>query len=322
MPDFYIEFEVEKGWRPPPVPIFKGKISGDMQIGTDTVVGIDTAGILSAVCGSDAPGPVWDCQGELSAGDRSIRLLNSVFLRDWNEQSYYAGGDTGANKVFWTGAERQLPGITVWDKHELAGNAEIDIGAGLDLGVFGAYFQGGPGIGGGVDLVDLCEPSTPEPCDPIKNGNFTAGGAYDGKIRAYDYVMQIINDPLNSFNIGFTFYVDFESYIETFKIKVWEELIGYFPLYEFDMQGAHWVGGAQSSSGVMLAGATVYFDANDNRQLDPGEPITFTDANGLAGLRIPYHLYDRNRDGRITAQDGTIRHLGGVDVNTGLGVVQ
>ena len=322
VPDFYIEFEVEKGWRPPPVPIFKGKISGDMQIGTDTVVGIDTAGILSAVCGSDAPGPVWDCQGELSAGDRSIRLLNSVFLRDWNEQSYYAGGDTGANKVFWTGAERQLPGITVWDKHELAGNAEIDIGAGLDLGVFGAYFQGGPGIGGGVDLVDLCEPSTPEPCDPIKNGNFTAGGAYDGKIRAYDYVMQIINDPLNSFNIGFTFYVDFESYIETFKIKVWEELIGYFPLYEFDMQGAHWVGGAQSSSGVMLAGATVYFDANDNRQLDPGEPITFTDANGLAGLRIPYHLYDRNRDGRITAQDGTIRHLGGVDVNTGLGVVQ
>ncbi|WP_157534099.1 LamG domain-containing protein [Moritella sp. JT01] len=324
IPDLHFGFEVEKGWRPPPMPIFKGKISGKMQIVSDTMVGIDTAGLLSAVCGSDAPGVVWDCQGELSAGDRSIRLLNSVFLRDWNEQSYYAGGDTSANKVFWKGAERQLPGITVWDKYELAGNAEVDIGAGIDLGVFGAFFQGGPGIGGGIDVVDLCEPSTPDSCDPIQNqnGDFTAGGVYDGKIRAYDFVMQMINDPISTFDIGFTFYVDFEAYIETFKVKVWEELIGYFPLFEFDKDGAHWAGGAKSGSGVALAGAILYFDANNNLQLDPGEPMTFTDAKGLANLDIPYHLYDRNRDGRISNQDGTIRHFGGMNIKTGLGEVQ
>ncbi|SGY89167.1 Putative uncharacterized protein [Moritella viscosa] len=321
-PDFNFDFEVEKGWRPPPAPIFKGKISGQLQIISDTMIGIDTAGLLSAVCGSDAPGPVWDCQGELSAGERSIRLLNSVFLRDWNDQSYYAGGDTSANKVFWKGSERQLPGITVWDKHELAGNAEVDIGAGIDLGVFGAFFQGGPGIGGGIDVVDLCEPSTPDLCDPIQNGDFTAGGVYDGKIRAYDFVMQMINDPMSTFDIGFTFYVDFEAYVETFKVKIWEELIGYFPLFEFDKDGAHWAGGAKSSSGVSLAGAILYFDANNNQLLDPGEPMTFTDAKGLASLHIPYHLYDRNRDGRISNQDGTIRHFGGINVKTGLGQIQ
>ncbi|MEL6722570.1 MAG: LamG-like jellyroll fold domain-containing protein, partial [Pseudomonadota bacterium] len=319
VPDFAFNFEIEKGWRPPPVPIFKGKISGSMDMLTDTIVGIDTGGLLQTICGDDSPGAIWNCQGNLAAGDRAIRLLNSVYLRDWNEQSYYVGGDTSSNKTFWQGNERQLPGITVWDKYELAGNAQIDIGAGLDLGVFGAFFQGGPGLGGGIDLVDICESTTPDACDPIVNGDFTAGGSYDGKIRAYDFVMQMVNDPMSAFDMGFTFYVDFEAYIETFKIKVWEELIGYFPLFEFDASGAHWVGGSRSVSGAALAGATLYFDANNNQQLDPGEPMTFTDAKGLGRLRLPYNLYDRNRDGRIDRQDGTIRHFGGMNVRTGLG---
>ena len=319
VPDFAFNFEIEKGWRPPPIPIFKGKISGSMEMLTDTVVGIDTGGLLQAICGNDSPGAVWDCQGNLAAGDRAIRLLNSVYLRDWNDDSYYVGGDTGSNKTFWQGNERQLPGITVWDKYELAGNAQIDIGAGLDLGVFGAFFQGGPGLGGGVDLVDLCESTTPDACDPIKNGDFTAGGSYDGKIRAYDFVMQMVNDPMSAFDMGFTFYVDFEAYIETFKVKVWEELIGYFPLFEFDASGAHWMGGSRSVSGAALAGATLYFDANNNRRLDPGEPMTFTDAKGLGRLHLPYNLYDRNRDGQVDRQDGTIRHFGGMNVRTGLG---
>ncbi len=322
IPDFYFEFEIEKGWRPPPVPIFKGKISGGLQMKTDTVIGIDTAGFLQAICGSDSPGPVWDCQGELSAGERSIRLFNSVFLRDWNEQSYYAGGDTSSNKVFWQGNERQLPGYSVWDKHELAGNAEVDIGAGLDLGVFGAYFQGGPGLGGGIDLVDLCEATTPEACEPVENGDFTANGTYDGKIRAYDFVMQMINDPMSSFDMGLIFYVDFEAYIETFKIKVWEELIGYFPLFEFTLDGATWVGTSRSASGDPLAGATLYFDSNNNQRLDPGEPMTFTDAKGMGYLKLPFDRYDRNKDGRVDDLDGTIRHFGGMNINSGLGELE
>ncbi|MEL6711543.1 MAG: hypothetical protein AAFO08_07565, partial [Pseudomonadota bacterium] len=202
VPDFAFNFEIEKGWRPPPVPIFKGKISGSMDMLTDTIVGIDTGGLLQTICGDDSPGAIWNCQGNLAAGDRAIRLLNSVYLRDWNEQSYYVGGDTSSNKTFWQGNERQLPGITVWDKYELAGNAQIDIGAGLDLGVFGAFFQGGPGLGGGIDLVDICESTTPDACDPIVNGDFTAGGSYDGKIRAYDFVMQMVNDPMSAFDMG------------------------------------------------------------------------------------------------------------------------
>lgn len=171
-------------------------------------------------------------------------------------------------------------------------------------------------------MVDICESTTPEPCEPIKNGKFTAGGAYDGKLRAYDFVMQMVNDSLSVFNIGLTFYVDFAAYIETFKIKVWEELIGYFPLYTFETEALRSKSETRAVTGTLLAGATLYFDANNNQQLDPGEPMTYTDAKGQGSLRLPYNLYDRNRDGRIDQQDGTIRHFGGVNVRTGLGEMQ
>lgn len=58
-----------------------------MQTGTDVDLGLDTAGLLQAACGSNSPGPIWNCQGDLAAGDRAIRLLNGIYVPDWSEQN-------------------------------------------------------------------------------------------------------------------------------------------------------------------------------------------------------------------------------------------
>jgi hypothetical protein len=317
VPDMDFDFGIDKKWRVPPVPVFYGKIAGNLQIGTDLDLGVDTAGLLAAACGTDNPGRLWDCQRELSAGDSALRLLNSVYMRDWSEQSYTSGGDGSTGKTFWKGTQRELANKSVWDKFELFGNAEIDVGAGLDIFVVGTSFQGGPGLGGGVDLVDICEPTTPDPCDPIKNGSFTAGGDYDGKLRAYDFVSQLINDAGSAFDVGFTFYVDFEAEITSLEIPVWHEKIGYFPLFQFDLDGAHWVGGDTSRSGYPIVGGTIFFDANGNGIPDAGEPINFTDSKGRSTLNIPYLFFDQNDDGVIDERDGQIVLLNGFDTETG-----
>ncbi len=319
-PDFEIEFELEKTFKVPGVPFFRGLIAGELSAGTDIVLGVDTGGILQTVCGNDSPQAIWKCQGELAEGDRAIRMLNSIFIRDWSEQSYMAGGDSSADKLFYTGTADDLSDKTVWDKHELWGNAEIDIGAGVDLGVFSSYFQGGPGLGGGVDLIDICELTTPGECESIENGDFTAGGSYDGKLRAYDFGMQLVNNPGSVFDVGFTFYVDLEAFIETFKIKVWEELIGYFPLYEFGHDALEASTNTRAADGSVIAGATVYFDANGNGQADAGEPLSFSNHEGRATLRIPYRFFDINRDGKIDDIDGKVRFYGGMNTQTGKGM--
>ena len=67
-----------------------------------------------------------------------------------------------------------------------------------------------------------------------------------------------------------------------------------------------------------IVGATVFFDANRNSNLDPGEPFTLTDDQGRFNLDIPLGRFDLNRNGRIDANEGRIVRLGGVDIATGL----
>jgi hypothetical protein len=67
-----------------------------------------------------------------------------------------------------------------------------------------------------------------------------------------------------------------------------------------------------------IVGATVFFDANRNGNLDPGEPFTLTDDQGRFNLDIPLGRFDLNRNGRIDASEGRIVRLGGVDIATGL----
>ncbi|MEM7066438.1 MAG: LamG domain-containing protein [Cyanobacteria bacterium P01_B01_bin.77] len=314
VPDLDINFLIDKSFRI--YPPLSGIISGSLEMLTDVDLGVDTAGLLSAACGSDTPGRLWDCQGELSAGERAVRLLNSIYIQDWTPDSYSPGGDTAANHIFWHGFERPLPDRTVFDKHELAGNAEIDVGAGFNIVAVSSYFKGGPGLGGGVDLVDLCEATTPEPCEPIDNGSFTASGNYDGKLRAYDFAMQLIDDPLSVFDIGFTFYVDFEAIVKSFGIEIWNQLIAYFPLYEFGSNDSSLAVRA-SKDGSPIVGGTLFFDANGNGLPDGGEPLGFTDSQGRAVLRVPYQFFDKNGDGVIDDQDGRIVLLDGVDSQTG-----
>ena len=67
-----------------------------------------------------------------------------------------------------------------------------------------------------------------------------------------------------------------------------------------------------------IAGATVFFDANKNRQLDAGEPSTTTNDVGQFFLNLPPSEFDLNKDGVVDAKDGTLVGLGGTDITTGL----
>ncbi|WP_139296294.1 FG-GAP-like repeat-containing protein [Moritella viscosa] len=316
VPDVDLSFEIDQKFRPTPIPIFVGYIGGSMQIATDIKVGVDTGGLLQSICGSNTPERIWDCQGELSDGDRSLRLLNSIYIKDWSEQSYYAGGDDSTDQDWWGGYERELSDKNVWDKYELAGDAKVYLGAGLDLIVFGSFFQGGPGLAGGVDLVDICEATTPNACEPLKNGKFTAGGQYDGKLRAYDLAMQLITDPKDAFELGFTLYVELKAYVEALKIRMWEETLGIFRLYDFTLEGVKWAGNSAVMEQASIVGGTVFFDANGNDLWDTNEPIGFTDSKGRSTFNIPYQYFDKNADGLIDERDGLIKLINGVDTRT------
>jgi len=324
-PPFDLDFPVfEKKFRIPEVPIFYGKLSGGFQLLSDIEFGVDTAGLQQSICGSDSPYAVWDCHTnpDMTAAERVGRVLNSIYMRDWTEESYQAGGDTEIGHQRWSGIKRQLPDRTVFDTHELAGNIEFKVGAGVDLAVVGSGFEGGPGLGGGIDLVDLCEATTPEACEPPDSwAANTSDAVYDGRIRAFDFLTQITEDFTETFDLRFELYVEFDSYIETFEQRVWESVIGYFPLFVIDSEGLHWVGGGRSADGNPVVGGVVFFDTNGNRLPDLHEPVGFTDAQGRAALDIPYRKFDRNRDGKIDDRDGVMVIIDGVDAKTGKALV-
>jgi hypothetical protein len=66
-----------------------------------------------------------------------------------------------------------------------------------------------------------------------------------------------------------------------------------------------------------IAGATVFFDVNNNGILDSGELSTTTDENGLYGLALPETL-DLNSNGKLDPNEGMIVAFGGIDTATGL----
>lgn len=319
-PPLDVDFELfEKKFRIPGVPVFYGKIDGRFEILSDIQFGVDTAGLQQSICGSSSPYSAWDCNTDpdMTGQERAFRILNSIYMRDWSEESYLIDGDGLGNKDHWRGEVRQLPSKTVFDYYELAGNIEFKAGAGVDLVVIGSGFEGGPGFGGGIDLVDLCESTTPEACETPQGWSSNAEAYYDGKIRAYDFLTQISDDYTETFDLGLEFYVEFDAYIESFEQRVWESVIGRFTLFTIDNDGLHWAGAGRSADGNPIVGGMVFFDANGNRLPDADEPYAFTDRNGRAAMNIPFNKFDRNRDGRIDAQDGTLVLADGLDGKTG-----
>jgi len=66
-----------------------------------------------------------------------------------------------------------------------------------------------------------------------------------------------------------------------------------------------------------IAGATVFFDVNNNGILDSGELSTTTDKNGCYSLALPETL-DLNSNGKLDPNEGMIVVFGGIDTATGL----
>lgn len=290
-----------------------GVASFEPRIGAEIGVGVDTGGLVAAICGSDTPGRIWECGGSLDAGERALRLLNGIYLRDWTEQSYKAGGDTLIGKESWRGNERQLSDKAVFDRYELYANVEGGVGVGLNVGVAEAYLKGGVGAGGGVDLVDLCEATTPNACVGM---DADGGGSYDGKIRAYDFARQLATNAGDAFSLGLELYASLDAQVKAIGITVWERRLGRFPLYEVTLEGQQW-SGSVGRDGRPVVGGTVFFDADGDGLPGIGEPIAFTDMAGRAVLHIPYASFDRNGDGVIDQRDGRIVLLGGVDAVSG-----
>jgi PKD repeat protein len=69
--------------------------------------------------------------------------------------------------------------------------------------------------------------------------------------------------------------------------------------------------------GGAVSGATVFFDANKNGILDPGEPSCISADNGMFGLAI-LPEFDKDGDGEIAPSEGQIVAIGGVDTATNL----
>jgi Ca2+-binding RTX toxin-like protein len=69
-----------------------------------------------------------------------------------------------------------------------------------------------------------------------------------------------------------------------------------------------------------VVGATAFFDANLNGQLDPNEPWALTDALGAYSVEVPAFL-DTNGNGQLDDDEGQWVVSGGIDSSTGLPAV-
>ena len=67
-----------------------------------------------------------------------------------------------------------------------------------------------------------------------------------------------------------------------------------------------------------IAGATVFFDANNNGNLDADEPSATTRQDGRFSFNFPVSVYDKNHNARVDSGEGVIAVTGGIDISTGL----
>lgn len=66
-----------------------------------------------------------------------------------------------------------------------------------------------------------------------------------------------------------------------------------------------------------IAGASVFFDLDGDRQNDADEPVSFTDSMGHFLMDLPVHQFDLNADGKVNGRDGVFVASGGVDITSG-----
>ncbi len=207
------------------------------------------------------------------AASKSYLVFDGFYVDDWNQ----AGAD----------------------KDELSVYAYVAAGLGLDVGLANGFVKGGIEGKIGFDLVDTGE----------------RAGTSDGKVRGSDIVEKFSNNPLDLFDlhgsVGIFLGAEINVTLGFFEAKVYESRLASFEIARFKLDGSGFSGsalGGKVQTGP-VAGATVWFDANNNLQFDEGEPFTLSDFEGNYTLVIP--------DG-FDMSAGEIRVVGGTDVSTGL----
>ncbi len=204
IPDFDYTVQFEKKFRIPPLPIIFGLAAADVNVGSDNTLGFDTYGFQQMMCGDRNPqGLCW----KSGIKRKPVYMLNSLFLFDWTEKSYDAGGDTTGGPS-WKGQTRNVNGKSVFDKYELFGRSTGGFGGGLDVVFVGGHVLGGVGIGGGLDFIDL--------------GERTLDQMYDGKVRAYDFFDEVLKNFWNGFDIQFSIDLFVDIIIKSFGAVVLE----------------------------------------------------------------------------------------------------
>lgn len=207
------------------------------------------------------------------AASKSYLVFDGFYVDDWNQ----AGAD----------------------KDELSVYAYVAAGLGLDAVLANGFVKGGIEGKIGFDLVDTGE----------------RAGTSDGKVRGSDIVEKFSNNPLDLFDlhgsVGVFLSAEINVTLGFFEAKVYESRLASFEIARFKLDGSGFSGsalGGKVQTGP-VAGATVWFDANNNLQFDEGEPFTVSDFEGNYALVVP--------DG-LDMSTGEIRVVGGTDVSTGL----
>ena len=322
LPKMEMDFSIDKTF--PIYGFLKGTFDAGLEVRLETQMGVDTQGLQTILCG-DSPVAIWNCSNpdsehNISEPENLLRLANMIYLRDWSEASYEAGGDSLPQDLLWTGVIRSLNDKQVVDKYELSGDASTHLGVAVQVAGLGPTMEGGIGIGGGFDIVDLWEQGSQESGVPAEEEvTSSVERSYDGKIRAYDFFGTQVGNQLDEiFSMLFELYAELNIAIEIFKTEVFSVNLARFKLFEFSFEGASFIPTGLSPNGNPLVGSAAFFDANGNQLPDAGEPMTFTDSQGRAPLHVPYKFFDKNGDQIIDDRDGRIVILDGVDVKNNL----
>jgi len=220
-------------------------------------------------------------------------------LSQWRRDGYSASSSWKVFNGFYV-ADLDKNGK---DIPEFTMDASMGAGLGYSARVVRADITGGLEAAVSLDLLDEGE----------------IAGTSDGKIRGREITDRISN-PLNLFELSGELIAYVKSRVQIgvdlgfYSIwkTVWERRLAEIPIFQFGIGGRY---GSGSVSNGHIANATVFFDANFNGRIDSLEPVTTSDADGRYTLDVDLRTFDRNRNGRIDADEGQLVVFGGTDTS-------
>ncbi|MFM7579811.1 MAG: cadherin repeat domain-containing protein, partial [Microcystaceae cyanobacterium] len=211
-------------------------------------------------------------------------LLDGLYLRDVDENGKDVN-ELGASFGIDIGLEANM----IVAKARMTGGVQSDHDVKLD-GVDGGEYQG---LGDG--LIRFSEIA------PLFTGDLSVL-EISGEVEGFLNTKIQVGIDVGLFEIMKTI-LD----IDLLSFKLWDatDILSDFGLSGFASQS-------------YLQGATVFFDANFNGQLDAGEVSAASNDEGSFNLSVGLVPFDRNRNGKIDDQDGRLAVVNGIDTATGL----